>query len=776
MKQRVVSTLLVAGAIGLATSNSALAADTPAAAAAEAAAPALEEVTVSARKFREDLQRTGAAVAAFSASDLERMNVAVSTDLQSFVPNLVFKRRGNSGAFGQVIKIRGIGVSDLDVPTSDPSVAVYVDGVFQAKAFGPQYELFDVEDIEVLRGPQGTLYGKNALGGAINIVTRKPAAGDSLDLSATFGNFGRQNFSGSMPMTLVDGRLYGRLSVVSRSSDGRVRNNYNTEQKLGDENFVGSRYALRYDGDQGTTVDVTLDASRQSQTPAPYYVVGLSTAPTMLINVASARAGYTPSASLVPLNPSWSDLNHISTDTGAGFIGLLPPGRGANGHAADDATFYGASVALQHNFANGMTLRSITGYRHFKRLLSQDIDGTPVDLIDQVYHDSGSQLTQEFQLNSSMFDDRLQLVGGLFYMHQKSNTDQTNPFFLGLLQATGLNITALRLTDLSSDAYAGYVHGMFAVTDRLKLSAGLRYGDERKSAHIKGGPLTQPNPPYAFDGSRSQSWRSPQPKFGVDYSLTNNVFGYASVSKGYASGGFNGRVTISTRNFINTFDEESLWSYELGLKSWLFNRRARLNVAAFYMAYDNVVVQSFAPGGNGQPIGFFLANAGRAQVQGAEAEFQVQATDTLSLRANLGIIEQKFKDFGFDASGNKIDPSQAHFFDSPKTTSSVVLNYDRPIGTAGARIQLAADWSYQSRVYFDNSGLSVGSQAPYSQYNASATYQLPGDHLSVSLWGKNLSDKLVVVRSANFMSAPIGFAVALFNEPRTIGLTLRYRD
>ncbi len=735
----------------------------------------LDPVTVTARKVKEDLQRTGAAVAAFSGRDLENLNVAVSTDLQSYVPNFVFKRHGNSGAFGQVMKIRGVGVSDLDVPTSDPSVAVYVDGVFQAKAFGPQYELFDVEDIEVLRGPQGTLYGKNALGGAINIITRKPSATDTMELSATFGNFGRQNFTGAIPVTLIDNHLYARLSVVSRNAEGNVRNNYNTQDRLGSEDFVGSRLALRYEADGGATVDLTLDASQQKQAPAPYYLVGLSSAPNMLVNVAAAHSPYSPASSLVPLNPSWSNLDHIDTDAGAGYGGVLPAGRGANGRAADNATFYGASLSAQQNLANDVTLRSITGYRSYTRLLSQDIDGTPIDLIDQVYSDRGSQITQEFQLNSTQFGGRLQWVGGLFYMHQSSSTDQTNPFFLGLLQDSGLNLTALRLTDLTSDAYAAYVNGMFAVTDRLKLSAGLRYGDEEKSAHIRGGPLTRPNAPYAFDGSRSESWRSPQPKFGADYTFTDDLFGYTSISKGYASGGFNGRVNIATRNFINTFGEESLWSYEAGLKSWLFEHRARLNVAAFYMAYDNVVVQSFAPGGNGQPVGFFLQNAGRAAVRGGEAEFQVQATDALSLRASLGILNQKFKDFGFNAAGNRIDPSQAHFFDSPNTTASLAVNYNRAVGSAGAKIQLEADDSYQSRVYFDNSGLNVGTQAGYSQYNASATYVFPTDHLSLSFWGKNLSDKLVVVRSANFMAAPLGFAVALFNEPRTYGVTLRYR-
>lgn len=752
----------------------------------------IEEVVVTARRFEENLQRTGGSITALTAAKLEELGVTRANDLQNLVPNLVLKRRGGSASRGLTIKIRGIGTSDVDVPTADPSVGVYIDGIIQARAFGPQFELFDIKRIEVLRGPQGTLYGKNTLGGAINIITHKPTGKGDYRISAGYGNFDAVELRASADVTIVEDKLFASVSGFARNRDGFYTNNLGAindatgaGQDLGDADVLAARAVIHYVSSSWDFL-LTQDISRQRQANFPELFLGF--VPGSLSDTAAQLAGFNLNDFVVPVNADFKDRRVITVDTGGLNADALPPGAGGRGDAVSNADFWGTSLIAEWNNGGDYTIKSLTGYRGFNTFISQDLDGTPVSIADQVTGDSGWQFTQELQVRGLLFKERLNVITGLFWLHEELLTEHTNPFFLGFLP----QISALRVTTTNTDSFAGYVHGVFSVTDKLKFSAGLRYNHENKAATLRDGDLVsivvgvpfrdQPNsifdqPPLGtgdLNARKAESFNSVQPKFGIDYTFNDNLFLYFIAARGFASGGFNGRVNRNL-NGIETFGQETLWNYEVGFKSDFFDHRARLNVSTFWLAYSNIVVQSFGGGQSGTEIGFFLQNSGAARVRGFEVEFAVRPIPAFLFRANLGYLDQKFKEFGVGSDGQPIDPSLANFFDSPNTTISLIGQYDQQLPNGAGTLILSVDWSYRTRTFFDNDGVVGSSQPNYDLTNIRLTYASPDDRYQLNFWAKNIFQETYLRRSLQVLDTPLGFASGLFGDPRTYGFTLTIR-
>lgn len=778
---RLCTTLTAACAlsVGLVVSTSAQDRSSP-----EESSEALEEITVTARRYSENLQETAGSISAITADTLQELRVTQANDLQNLVPNLVLKRRGGSASRGLTIKIRGIGTSDVDVPTADPSVGLYIDGIIQARAFGPQFELFDIERIEVLRGPQGTLYGKNTLGGAINIITRKPDGEGEYKLSAGYGNFDLLELGGSADLTLVEDKLFANVAGYARGRDGFYNNTLVANQELADSDLLASRFALRYAGDK---VDLMLTQDISRQRNANYPVLFLAFTPGTLSEVAAMADGVDLNEFIVPVNADYRDRRNITVDTGGRTADALPAGAGARGDPRSLADFWGTSLIAEFDYGGNYTFKSLTGYREFDTSISQDLDGTPVQMADQATMDEGWQLSQEFQVNALVADERLNIVGGVFWLHEELETAHTNPFFLGVIPF----ISALRLTTTETDAYAVFVHGVYSLTDKLKLTAGLRYNEEEKDATLRDGDLIRitegvslfDQPDIIFDipadggfgdlnARASVSFNSWQPKFGVEYAATENLFLYGLVSRGFASGGFNGRVNAGL-DAIETFDQELLWNYEVGFKSDFLDNRARLNISAFYLDYSDIVVQSFGVGADATSIGFFLRNAGAATVTGLEVEFAVRPLPELLLRANYGYLDQEFDDFGIGPDGEPIDPSVLEFFDSPDTNASFIGQYDATLPNNAGQLSFSVDWSYHSETFFDNDKVTGSSQPGYDLTNARLTYTSPTGKYRIMFWVKNLFQEDYLRRTLQVLDTPLGFASGLFGDPRTYGISLQ---
>jgi iron complex outermembrane recepter protein len=728
----------------------------------------IPEIVVTARRIEESLQTTGASIEAFTQKRLDDLGVTTLTGLSDYAPNLIIEAKSGSASNGLTIKIRGIGVSNVDYLYSDPSVALYIDGVFQPRTQGPQFDLFDLERIEVLRGPQGTLYGKNSLGGAINIITRKPDGVDGAEASATVGNYGELDFSGRASTTIIDHTLFASISALSITHNGFYDNTYLSGLDPSDADRQAIKAALRWLPSDKIAVDFVSDYSRQNDTAPAWRMEALL--PTGLAATALQAGGFNGANYVTGARPSPNQLQNVGLDYGAGLGSFLPPNDTDSGRSADDAQFTDESLVIAADLTPTMTLRSVTGYHNFNRFIAQDLDGTPAAIADQVYSNDGHSLTSELQFSARIFEGRGNLAVGVFGLHENMHEDQKNDFVLGLAESNPAlqNINPQQLRAYDNKSLAGYSHLIVSMTDTFRLSAGVRYSWEKKEDHevdslLQTGSITS-------NTQAANSWSSTTPQFGAEYQMNDQLFIYATVSKGYASGGFSGAIAGIG---IQEYNPESLWNYEAGIKTEFFNRTLLFNASAFFMDYENIVVQSYAASANGTPTNVD-SNAGKAHVKGIDADWEWRPIRSLTLSAGIGLLSQRFLQFGIGASGEPIPASTAHFFDSPNITLNSTIQYAVPLNENLGSLTVEGTWSYRSRIYFDNTYSITSSQAPYGLYNGNLTYLFPGGHLSTALFANNITNRVYLTRTANVFSE-LGYALAQFGPPLTYGLRLKYK-
>jgi iron complex outermembrane receptor protein len=728
----------------------------------------IAEIVVTSRRMPENLERTGASIEAFTQARLDDLGVTTLADLSAYMPNVLIEAKSGSPSLGLTIKIRGIGVSDVDYLFSDPSVGLYVDGVFQPRAQGSQSDLFDLERVEVLRGPQGTLYGKNSLGGAINIITRKPDAEENADVGITVGNYGEMDASAHANTALIAHTLFASIAVQSVEHAGFYNNTYPGVRDPANADRQALRAALRWRPSDEVTVDVVSDYTHQRQAAPAWFLESL--VPGKFASEALTAAGYSTTAYVVGPSPSASQLSNVAMDNGAGAGSFLPPGVGARGRSADDAEFLDESLVIAADLTPAVTLRSITGYHDFNRFVARDLDGTPAAIADQVYGSDGHSITSELQLNAKVFDDRGNLVVGAFALQENMYENQANDFLLSLAEEDPAlqSLSHRQYRTYDNTSAAAYTHLIFDVTQALRLSAGIRYSWEEKRDHETDSVLA--TNAVTGDDQANRTWKSSTPQAGAEYTVNERVFLYTTISKGYASGGFSNALSGVG---IQMYNPESLWNYEAGLKSQFFDRRLLFNLSAFFEDYSNIVVQSFEGAANGVPVNVY-ANAGKAHVRGIDADWQWVPIQSLSISAGVGLLSQKFLQFGIGANGLPIPAASAHFFDSPNVTVNSTVKYTVPWDARYGSLAVAMGWSYRSRTYFDNSYSITSSQDPYNLYNATATYQFPSGHLSAEAFGNNVFNKVYLVRTGNTLSS-FGYALAQFGPPVTYGLRVKYK-
>jgi iron complex outermembrane recepter protein len=611
------------------------------------------------------------------------------------------------------------------------------------------------------------LYGKNSLGGAINIITRKPDGSDSAEAVVTAGNYGEIDFTGRGNAALIDHVLFGSLSIATVDHKGYYQNTYRDGPDPSNADRQAFRAALRWRPDDSLTADLVSDYTHQHQTAATWRLESL--VPGSLAAEALTVGGFNPAAYIVGQNPSPRELQNVALDSGAGTGSFLPPDTGARGRSGDDAGFTDESLVIADELSPGLTLRSITGYRGFSRFIAQDIDGTPASIADQVNSNDGHSLTTELQVNAQLFDNRLSLVAGAFALREGLYENQANDFLLGLADMTpalqGLSRRQVRRYENKS--LATYSHAILNVTSAFKLTAGVRYSWERKEDAETDSSLASSVITGQFQARKS--WGSTTPQFGAEYALNEHAFTYVTVSKGYASGGFSSAISGVG---IQEYDPESLWNYEAGVKTQFFHDTLVFNASGFFMDYKNIVVQSFEAAANGTPQNVY-ANAGKAHVRGIDADVTWHPVRALQITSGLGLLQQEFLQYGIGQDGLPIPAASAHFFDSPSITPNATIQYVFPLTLSEGVLTAFAGWSYRSRTYFDNSNSITSSQAPYSVFNGHLSYGLPGGRFSMSIFGDNIGNQVYVVRTGNLLSS-LGFALAQFGAPRTYGVRMKY--
>jgi iron complex outermembrane receptor protein len=709
-----------------------------------------QEVTVTARRTEENLQRVPASVSAFSERSLDRIQAQDPTGLQGAVPNLnIVAGRGSSNATN--IYMRGVGQPDA-LQTFDPAVGVYIDGVYFSRIRGTQFDLLDLQRVEVLRGPQGTLYGKNTIGGALSFVTRRPGNALRANFMATYGSYNQIELRGAISGPVTEGVSLG-IAALHAQRDGYVDDPV-LNRDYNDKNTEAVRFTAAITPSSNVRIDLTADYSEDD---AHLNVGQAQNSLTYLIGGGTALA--------LPLNPTSYNYETRTTPS-------LPN--------STQLEHWGLSANVAVDVSPELTLRSITSYRELKTDDYVDIDATQLEIGDVFVGVDQNQLAQEFQL--AYTGERLTAVAGLYYLrehivsHQEAYADDLIGPLLG-------NPTFTRTIDddLVTTSYAAYANASFAVTPEFRISVGGRYTSENKdyfrtTSTFSSSPLLRSVTPFTFNAE--DTWNDFSPMATIDYSFAPNAMVYARVATGFKSGGFNGRAnSIAERT---QYEPETVTSYEIGVRSTIDNQ-LRLNVTAFYNDYHDFQARVAGTGtdpvtGLPSPV-LSVINAGALDIKGVEVEAAWTPLPGVLLDTQIGYLHAKYDEFADTRFPGGSRAFQRPAF-APRWTWRLGGQYEANVGDSGF-FTLGAQLRYRSRTALavDNTYVvnGVGTvnevtglfQDGYALVDARFVWESASRRYTIGLYGQNLFGETYKTDGQDFSS--IGnIRTVYYGAPRTV--------
>ncbi len=692
----------------------------------EARANTLDAITVSARKREESLQEVPVAVTAFTADGLDKLNIEDIADLGAFVPNLtVYAARGSSSTL--TAYIRAVGQSD-PLWGVDPGVGLYFDDVYIARPQGALLDVFDVERIEVLRGPQGSLYGKNTIGGAIKYVSSALEEEFYGRGSLTIGNYSQLDAKASVNLPLGGGWA-SRLAVASLSRDGFGKN-VRTDQEVSDKEILAARASLGYLGSPDFTAKFTVDWMDDQSGVRGAKMLGPNfAAPTLL-----------------PLDGRFDVRNGMPN--------------------INDTSMFGASATFSWNLGDAWVLKSVTAYRESDTETNIDFDTLPNTIADVKAFYSDDQLSQEFQLNYDA-GGKVRGVAGLYWFTGSAGGQVLNNFF-------GANFGDTQGV-VDTDSIAVYGEFTWDFAERWALTLGGRYTDEKKSADVYNigytdATFTRPNGLIAADFEDSVSFQNFSPKVSLDFKVSDSVLLYALASRGFKSGGFNIRAqaTAVPRSRL-PFDDETVTTFEVGAKNAFFDDRLFLNLAYFNSDYKDIQLSVFTavPGSN-PPIFFGdFANAGKGSVDGIELEYQALLSPSFTLQGNFAWLDAEYDEF--ITNDRNVADSQK-FTNAPDFSAAITGLHTLQL-SGGGSFTTRLSYSYQDEVY-PTTDLSEAIRQPgYGLVSAGLIWQTAGAW-RFALEGANLTDK--EYRTTGYNIGALGILTGFYGAPRTYSLTATY--
>jgi iron complex outermembrane receptor protein len=711
----------------------------------------VEVITVTATRQTENLQDVAVSVTALSAGELQKQQINNLGDLESHIPNLNLHVGDAANA---VVYIRGVGQID-SISFNDPGVGVYLDDVYMGRVQGSFLDVVDPEQIEVLRGPQGTLYGRNTIGGAVKFTSAKPTEDTQAYIDLTLGNYNEKGIKGSLSGTLVDDVLLGRVAFSSSQRDGYGSNLFDGKDDNDKDTFAW-RGSLLYTPTDTFSAYLVFDGSKSdpSRSRTPHRE-------TEIYSIVSGGMIATTD------DPFDVDVNYNDLDT------------------LDTS---GIALTLDYDIGN-ITLKSITAYREMDYRTHLDLDGTTDSSFGIYNFENQDQTSQEFQLIYN--SDNLSVVSGLYFFKENDLTFGgaiASDFFVPLdLDGDFITdtyspypIINAGKRELVNTSKAIYANVNYELTDKLGITVGVRYTHELKETINQGeeffgtGITTAEQMEQVFGTGvgygqtgfvAEKEWNSFSPKLGLDYHITDDVMLYASASRGFKSGGFNGRLT----SVAQPFDPEEMWSYEAGVKSLLAEQSVRLNVATFYNDYKNFQLSRFSIDPDTGAFLSLFENAGQATIYGAELELTVVATDNLTINFNGGYLgggyDELIGDFGQEVS----DVSE--LVNAPKWNGRIGLDYFFDLGDLG-ELSLNVSASYRSKTYLTVSSSEVLAQPSYALIDFHLNYD-GLEHWQVSLYGKNLTNEYYRQHGFDLSASP-GVELGYYGAPRTFGINARY--
>jgi len=764
----------------------------------------LEEILITAERREVTLQKTPLSVTAFSSTQLEQLGIQNARDLNTFTPNL-FVSQDAKGSIGFFTTSRGVGNADTAQIQSDPTTAVYIDGVYNGISLGNLFDIVDLERVEVLRGPQGTLYGRNTNGGAINFVTRKPSGDWGTSARFTGGSAALSNFRAYLENPVWGGEkgfevpealgtLSTSFSFMSLQRDPYFPNAFGKD--IDERGRIAGRIAARWQGPGGVMLDYGVDMHRVRESGSTMQLTSVFNDPNGFLEngILFGNTGGTMGTDIRPWQ-SYARLDRLDV----------------NRPKQNEVDLVGHGITVYRDWAGvpvlgGFTLKAVFGYRSVDFENTDDRDGTPYEIFLNTETATKNQTNLDLNVVGTTAGDHFDYVVGYYYFTEEGHSVvgqeiRQDPQYDAVNLGTGARDWGLTQTifpEIDNSSHAVYGHFGYKLPileDRIKLEAGVRY--TREERHFSNRQVTTV-PVNSITGlpvgstttfaprSDSVSFDDVSPMGRISWQATDDLLTYFSVSRGFKAGGFNGRAT-SARAFI-PFDSETLVSYEAGFKWQFLDGRAQLNANGFFSDYEDMHRSVLVSTGAGGGTTAVILNAADSEIWGSEVEFVALPYEGVRVDGSYGLTLGEFKDFP------DLDPvtglvrdfsDERKLSNAPEHSVHVGAQYSLPSfswGTLTARV----DYTWQSTTYLQNGDEPKASQGDYGLFNMRLSLdevRLPGNGgvIDVGFWGRNLLDRnykdfgIDFQTNTKHLNVSFPWIVQSFGEQRTFGVDLVWR-
>lgn len=714
----------------------------------------LEEIVVTARKRKEDLQDVGLSVSAMSGTEIERTFARDIRDLAFISPNLIIDDTSQGPGGNAAMYIRGIGVADVE-KNFEPAVGVTVDGLFIGANSGAIMRSIDLASLEVLRGPQGTLFGRNTIGGTINVERTRPTGEFGGKVRAGYGDYDHYWLDAVVNFGITDD-LAVKLSAAKNDQQEGYFDNISTGDDDGMIDYQSYGINLLWNATEKLEFEVTYQDEETDQDTPP--LVNMAQPDTLFCGSFGfcAQSLTTPSSgdryktTTLKFEPTTASLKPAPTGIVTSPIADLIPND-------DDATFDAETFIFETRWdiSDSMTLNYIYGTFETEETVVTNFASEPVMLFGTDRPAEYEQASHELRLT---YDDggAFNFVAGAYFWESEYDI-RLRSWITFSVPDTVVDIP--QTTHQETDSTALFFEADYAFNDSWTVTVGGRYTEDEKLSEQRGNLSTAPNDP-------EEDWSEFTPKVGVRYRLNEDAMIYATYAQGYRSGGFNGRVD-ELLSATEPYDPETVDNYELGFKTEWMNQRLRLNGALFYMDYQDKQEEIGLPsdGATGQRISVF--NAADATMQGLELELQAIVTDNLSMSANLGYLDSEYDEFTFDSGLGIVDNSGLEFRRAPEWTGAINATYEWQMG--GGDAWLRGSYRFLGEHFIEQTNRPELENDDQHLVDASVNYSING--LTFSVFGRNLTDEDGWAHGLNVSGL---WAYASARAPRTWGAEVVY--
>ncbi|MET0371781.1 MAG: TonB-dependent receptor [Sphingobium sp.] len=740
----------------------------------ESSGNTLDEIVVIARKVAENQQDVPVAITAFSGQQLQEQSALRVADIQRLTPGL-YIREAQSTNTAATFSMRGQVQTDV-LATLDPSVGVYVDGLYWARAYGINSDLLDVASVQSLKGPQGTLFGRNTTGGAILIQSNDPdPSGFSGLVSGTYGRFDERSGTAVLNAPLVQDKLAVRLAGTFLKRDGYVRET-NSGVKLGQRDSWAIRGKILAHPTETTTLLLSAELFKQDALTAPFRTRFVSSDA-----ASNVQAGFTLSGPGAPATRAGEGIAFynayipVTQNNDVVTLNLLP-------RSYAKTQTYSGTFTVDTFFG---AIKAIAGYRKVHAFSPIDLDGSNIPILRTNGFQTLKQYSGELQATGKAFGDSVDFASGLFYFHE-SGDDGNEAYALPSLNPNNPNIF---VGIIDNDSMGVYGQATWHPTEALGITAGLRYSADDKGIETRNKTFNAAAGAYlcSLAGAvapvcslrRRDSFEGLSYTLGADYRVNPDVLIYAKTSKGFRSGGQNLRAAGATSSAFVPFNPETAYSHEAGFKGEFFDRRARLNIAAYYSTVKDIQRTTIVVSPSGQSA-TIVGNAGKLRVYGFEAEASAILFEGFRVSATSAYTKPKYINYvdptsGADRRGERIEGV-------PKWTYSISGSYKYDLGFGMLGLNADYNWqsdtplqSYNNPADPDNGGVRAATTLKsVGLLSARASLSVMDDQLELAVFGRNLTNNREPT-IALYLPAPLDIVATQNREPRTFGVSATYR-